>query len=365
MNKFKSIFTIVLAFLFVFGFTVSSFILPDKAISNEENRNLQQFPDVKLQTILDGKFMTDFDKYTLDQFPLRNSFRSIKAQIVFNLLRQKDNNGYFMQGDYIFKNSHVYNTENVDHAIDRINFYYERLLTENNKAYLCIIPDKNYYNSEKIALKLNYDRLFNTIRENTGFAEYIDVTDKLTLDSYYATDTHWRQEKIINVADFILESMDAPKLAPDYTVESTGRYFKGVFARQTTFETEGDLMNYVTSPLLYDQSILTDYENSQVPIYNFDKIDSREPYDMFMSYARVGMMVLERKVKSTGRELIVFRDSFGSSIGPLLLAGYDKITFIDTRETRPVAIKNNVEFTNQDVLFLYSSTVINDTKEMQ
>ena len=32
-----------------------------------------------------------------------------------------------------------------------------------------------------------------------------------------------------------------------------------------------------------------------------------------------------------GRELVVFRDSFGSSLLPLMISGYEKITIFDIR----------------------------------
>jgi hypothetical protein len=126
-------------------------------------------------------------------------------------------------------------------------------------------------------------------------------------------------------------------------------------------------MKYLINDLLND-AVLTDKTTDEVlPIYNLEKIESSEPYDMFMSGAKMGLITLERKEKTTGKELIVFRDSFSSSIGPLLLQGYDKITFIDTRQILPAVIKQNnlVEFSNQDVLFLYSSTVLNDSSEMK
>ena len=43
----------------------------------------------------------------------------------------------------------------------------------------------------------------------------------------------------------------------------------------------------------------------------------------------------ENTENKTGRELVVFRDSFASSFVPLLVEGYDKITLIDTRYISP------------------------------
>ncbi len=379
MNKFKSLFTVVLAVLFVFGFAVTSIIVPDKEISLSENSTLQQFPDLSINIDFSKNifnelkknsnnikgFTENFEKYTQDQFPLRDTFRKLKADVVFNIFLQKDNNGYFMKNGYIFKNSNLLNSKNIDYNTKKIKFYYDSLLSENNNVYLAVIPDKNYYLNGDFSLRLNYDEFYDTVLNRLSFAKYIDLTDKLTLESYYSTDTHWRQEKIINVADFILSEMGAANSEEKSEIVSTNKFFDGIYARQTFFKTEGDEMLYVTNPILKDAVLFDNSLNSEIPIYNFDKIESAEPYDMFMSYAKVGLITLQRKVPTTGRELIVFRDSFGSSIGPLLLNGYDKITFIDTRQILPAAVKNRVKFTNQDVLFLYSTTVLNDTIELK
>ena len=37
---------------------------------------------------------------------------------------------------------------------------------------------------------------------------YINIFDKLTLDNYYKTDTHWKQEDLFNVANTIANQMN-------------------------------------------------------------------------------------------------------------------------------------------------------------
>ena len=56
---------------------------------------------------------------------------------------------------------------------------------------------------------------------------------------------------------------------------------------------------------------------------------------------------------------MLFRDSFGSSIAPLLIENYRKITLIDLRYINSELLSEYVEFNNQDVLFLYSGVVLN------
>lgn len=60
------------------------------------------------------------------------------------------------------------------------------------------------------------------------------------------------------------------------------------------------------------------------------------------------------------KELIIFRDSFGSSLAPLLIENYKKITLVDTRYIKPELLEEYVKFENQDILFIYNILVLND-----
>jgi len=63
--------------------------------------------------------------------------------------------------------------------------------------------------------------------------------------------------------------------------------------------------------------------------------------------------------------LVIFRDSFGSSIAPLFAQGYKKITLVDIRYMHPDMLEHYVEFENQDVLFLYSTLVLNNAETLK
>ena len=68
---------------------------------------------------------------------------------------------------------------------------------------------------------------------------------------------------------------------------------------------------------------------------------------------------------NSDKELIVFRDSYGSSLIPLLLEGYKKITVIDIRYVSSKILSNYIKFNNQDVLFMYSILTINNSFSMR
>ena len=66
-----------------------------------------------------------------------------------------------------------------------------------------------------------------------------------------------------------------------------------------------------------------------------------------------------------GKRLIIFRDSFGSSIAPLLAEGYSEIVLVDLRYINSEILGEYVDFENADVLFLYSTILLNNSLAMK
>ncbi|HCS73202.1 MAG TPA: hypothetical protein DIW17_04915, partial [Clostridiales bacterium] len=86
-------------------------------------------------------------------------------------------------------------------------------------------------------------------------------------------------------------------------------------------------------------------------VYSPDKFQGIDPYDVFLSGA-VPLITISNSACQSGKELLLFRDSFGSSIAPLLLSGYSRITLVDLRYIASNHLEEYIEFNEQDVLFL-------------
>ena len=95
-----------------------------------------------------------------------------------------------------------------------------------------------------------------------------------------------------------------------------------------------------------------------------EKAAGNDPYEIYLS-GPVSLMKIENPNAQTGKELVVFRDSFGSSLIPLLAEGYQTITLVDIRYIQSEFLSNFVDFTNKDVLFLYSTVVLNNSETLK
>ena len=75
----KDLLTLGAAALLVLTLSLWGIFKSDDAVSESERRPLKQFPLFSAQEVLSGRFQSNFESYTLDQFPLRDRFRTLKA----------------------------------------------------------------------------------------------------------------------------------------------------------------------------------------------------------------------------------------------------------------------------------------------
>ena len=99
-------------------------------------------------------------------------------------------------------------------------------------------------------------------------------------------------------------------------------------------------------------------------VYDWKKLSGRDPYETFLS-GSVSLLRIENPYAETDRELIVFRDSFGSALAPLLCRGYRTVTLVDLRYLSGAMLSRFLDFHGQDVLFLYSTLVLNNSSQLR
>ena len=95
-------------------------------------------------------------------------------------------------------------------------------------------------------------------------------------------------------------------------------------------------------------------------LYKEEYFKNVDPYDLFLEGTQKPLFIIENENATTDKELIVYRDSFGSSLVPLLVEGYKKITVVDVRYMATSLIDSNnlIDYKDgQDVLFIYSTDV--------
>ena len=359
-NKIKNIVVTSVFITFIAFFVVMcavSFFNPTET-STAERRPLAQFPEnITWEGIVDKTVIDKFEDYSVDQFPFREFFRSIKANFQLNALQIKENNGFAVEDGYIAKIEPEFITENVEYSISRLNLIYNRFIkNKTDNVYTAIIPDKNYFFAQNYNYPApDYDKIVAMLKDGLSDATYIDLFNSLELTDYYKADTHWSQPHLRDVVNALSSAMNF-NVSWNYT-EKTLEGFKGVYHAQSALYPTPENLIYLTNKIVEDATVY-DYETGKTyGIYNFEAFEGNDGYDFFLSGTR-SYLRIDNPNATTDKELVIFRDSFGASLAPLLVEGYKTIYLIDIRSL-PLQTIMTIDFTDKDVLFIYSSLVLN------
>ena len=373
-NKLQSrrdILSALIFLLLVLGLFLANFIYKTPEISQTERRPLAEFPSIFVEkagkSSLNSDFSDEFETWSADSFLARDSFRSLKGIAVFHVFSQMDNNGIFLVDGSVGK-METLNEASFQKSTEKIAALADRLPASANVWY-SIIPDKGYYLSQArkgIIPTIDYTAGAEILKSTLGEAGYIDLLPALSADSYYRTDLHWRQEALGGVLSALSKAMGLEnRLDQDFGNIPMDTPFYGAYYGQAAVPMQSDTLYFLISPST--DSALVKAINTEtlqmepMEMYQIEKYTGIDPYDIYLGGAQP-LITIENPNAATSRQLFLFRDSFGSSLAPLLAGAYAKITLIDLRYISATLLPQLVEFPEDcDVLFLYSAQVLNNS----
>jgi len=370
---------VVIVFLgIIYALFIMNIITPARDISYSERRKLAQFPEISSSSVWDASAMSKFDDYAVDQIVLREQFRKLKAVFNMHVMNITDNNGIFLMDDMVFKTEYPINERKVLHLCDVINYAYDTYLVGNANVYYTIVPDKNYFITGKKHLIMDYKEIESLIGGNINQdIRYVSLYDTLKLSDYYSTDAHWRQERLGGVVAALGRALgvDMGFDIGDYRQNSFDAFY-GVYYGQSALNIKPDELIYLTNDVTDDVTIANIEKPGQDrPLYSVDELGQIDSYNVFVE-GPSSLLKITNPSNTSGRELVIFRDSYASSLAPLLLGGYSTITLIDLRYAMvnllhaddafiDERVGDYLEFKNQDVLFMYSTTLFNNSDSIR
>lgn len=350
----------VLFAVFAAGFGLAETIAPDRLVSSAERRRLRQKPEFTVQSLLSGEYAERSEEYLADQFPLRQELRGVKALWEFKALGKKDSDGVYLSGGSVCAVPNALDEGQINALVNKVNAVNELYLGGLN-VYFAAVPDKAGYAPVRGMQSFDYAAADALLRAGlAGGIRYLgfDPCGGLGLEDYYKTDIHWRQEKLQSVVDALGAAMDfRPGDVAGYEGH-TFTPFYGAYAGQAALGGSDDIV--CLRPAGAENAVVTGLDfDGEKPMYDEADFAHLDGYDVFLGGPQT-VVTVENPAGKTGRELYIFRDSFASSLAPLLLSGYDRITLIDLRYISAQLVGDYVRFTpGADALFLYSTEVLN------
>lgn len=344
-------------FAFLLSFAIGSVLLADEELSKTERRHYAKMPKLRIETLTDKSFMDDLEAYLLDHFAGREFFRTLKTEVEIGLFGKADANsyvefeGYLLELDFNWKKSNVKRTAKMLAELTEEWF-------PDAEVYYAVIPDKTYFLPGESYPDTEDEWVLSQLKEQLTGAGYIDLYPLLTLEDYYRTDLHWRQEKITDVAELLLEKMKADRTNEKYEKQLVTSEFYGGYAGASAYPVKAETMYALTNDTI-EKVTVYDYELQQeTEIYADEKLSGMDAYDYYLGGARA-LLTIRNPYNKNGKKLLLFRDSFGSSIAPLLLEGYEEMTLVDLRYISGTYLPALIDTKSyDDVLLLYSQRVL-------
>jgi len=253
---------------------------------------------------------------------------------------------------YYFDKNETLDEASVTKFADKLETLYKNQLSDASNVWYSVVPDRAYYTDGMT--DFDYGRMFELLSQGITDIPYIDITEALSLDCYYKTDLHWRQEKLFGVTDTLGSAMGFSVSEDDFTVNTLDNYI-GMYSGAGV---EPETLYYLTSEAI-DSASADDFQYPALTgIYSEDALTSKTPYDVFL-HGATPLVTITNDNAETDRKLVIFRDSFTSSLAPLLAGEYKTITLVDIRYMVSSLLPDYVDFTGADVLFMYNVAVIN------
>ena len=273
-------------------------------------------------------------------------------------LIQPDDKGMMnVDGNWV-QSPEALDSRSVERFQEKLQSIRDTYLAQAGDIYYSIIPDKSYYARDRVTSWLDHDAIMEQLRPLMSGWNEIAIEDLLTFSDFLKTDNHWRQEEIVPIAQRIAQTLGFTVDAASFTqasrdgfVGSYGSFVQGL---------ESESISWMESQ--WTKGAVCD--NYQYPertaVYDPSLVDTVSAYDLFMG-GQTPLVSVEVPDSLSDGHLIIFRDSFGASLAPLLLSGYSKVTLIDLRYMVPELLPEYVDFTDADVLFLFCDRVVNNS----
>lgn len=360
-NKKVNMITVITVGIILFGLFIANVVTPNPEVLSSERRKASELPELTAASILNGKFMAGFDDWASDSFVLRDGFRTIRTAAVLGAFMQTDKSGIYLDknvGAGAFK---VLDESDLQLTADKLQAYIENLSSSYGglNIYFSIIPSKTDCAARDYP-GTDYETVRALFEKTVTGASHIDISERIGFNVFYKTDLHWAQPGLTYTTMLLGEAMDFEACTDYYSVRMGP--FKGAYYGQLALPIARDEMVYLTNKDINDSRVMyldaTTAEFVQGEVYDLEAFRGRDPYDIFLGGAQP-LITIENPNAENDRELFLFRDSFGSSIAPLLVSSYSKITLIDLRYIDARMLDQFVEFTEGgDVLFLYSTEIL-------
>lgn len=337
-------------------------IVPDKKMSELENRMLAAKPAITAENVTSGEFMEQYEDYVSDQFAGRNMCRSIKVALSRLGGSRVENGVYIGKGGQLFEKIEVPDESQLTGNLSAIKDFAEKY--DDIPVSMLIVPDAACVLSDRLpafSVMEDQSQLISMVKhEMEDSVNWIDAVSVLNRHRsekiYYKTDHHWTSLGAFYVFQDAASSLGINKdLSHDFVSYAVSDDFNGVLASKSgVFLDEKEQID-IYVPTSGDNDLTVTYVDEgrkATSIYDSSKLDTKDQYSVFLGG---NSSVVDIKTVSTSRDrLLIVKDSFADSFVQFLTPFYREIVVVDPRYCTSTMDEIMDTYRITDVLLLYS-----------
>ncbi len=364
-----SIVLCIVFFSFLAFFAFADILSEDKAMSDSENRVLTQFPELSIDSVLSGKFMSRFENYLSDQTVFRNI--SVAAQTVFSRILGKTeiNDVYTGRDNRLFEVPANIKNENVNKTLEAVNSFADNSGIENR--FFILAPNSSEIYTDELPWLLNLPSQEQQICEiySKTSEKYITVDSvnalrncRETKNLYFRTDHHWTADAAFLVFDEFMKSAEINYDKLDYEEFCLSNTFFGTLSSSSGIYERSDELKVILPKGIDGKYYVYNYDTQEksVSVLVESKLSSKNQYEVFFggNFGRIEIL----SDNMNDKRILILKDSYANCFIPLLIPHFEKIVIIDPRY-----FNGNLQYILEDndfshLLLLYNlNTFVEDT----
>ena len=329
----------LLFILILFVFMIINVAVPDREMSEKENRMLAERPALSMGTVMNGDFMEQWENYQSDQFAGRDFWRGVKVFLDRLGGARMENGVYIGKGGQLLEEIEVPDDGQSEANLSAIVDFAEKY--PDIQTSVMLVPDAACILSDSLPAFAGVEdqrQLLGVAEQRLGDSvKWIDavsvlnnhISDKL----YYKTDHHWT-----TLAAFYVFRESAASLGIDgevgdnfasYTVSND---FNGVLAAKSGVGLSEKETIDIYAPTQGDDDVVVSYVDEgrkTTSLYDSSKLETRDQYGVFLGGN--SSVIDIRTVSPEKKRLLVLKDSFANCFIPFLAPYYREIVVVDPR----------------------------------
>lgn len=313
------------------------------SFSELENRYLAKKPLFSMEKFIQGSFSKEYETYVNEQFPWRDKWIILKADLE-SYLGKLENNGVIKGKEGYLFNKNVSLSNQGDKNISLLKKFGEEMEVfqkENDqevKVSISIAPNSYGILEEHLPAGLpniNQKNILDQWKEelvNAKALSYLDLVPILEQNKneyiYYKTDHHWTS---LGAYYAYLTFCEDNNLQP-VTLGSQGtniihNFYGTYYSKYLGSKVDPDKLT------VYDQSDITTYvlEEEYDGVLDYRVLNTRDKYAAFLFGNHPYMKIVSHNVEDKQKKILIIKDSYANCLVPFLTNHYSSIYVVDLR----------------------------------